>query len=156
MSALLNLKGEWIVSAAAELPGLADWLAAPSGRALRLAPADEPGQLAGRLGELDLIEIEFPRFTDGRGYSFAAELRRAAYAGELRAVGEILIDQVFLLKRVGFSQFALRADQDRTAAVAALARHSDVYQGAADQPLPIYRRHARPVAAIAIRAETGA
>ena len=114
---------------------------------VELGPADDPSQIAEDLASLTLIAIQFPRFTDGRGYSLAVELRRAGFAGEMRAVGEVLIDQVFLMKRVGFTQFALRADQDRTLAVAALTRHSEAYQGGADQPLPAYRRHLRPVAA---------
>lgn len=144
MSAVLSLTGQW-VAAGEELPALADWLADRRGSALRLAPVDQPDALVPHLAELRLIGIEFPRFTDGRGYSLATDLRRAGFKGELRALGDVLIDQVFLLKRVGFTQFALRADQDRAAAVAALARHSESYQGAADQPLPIYRRVARPV-----------
>ena len=146
MSAILTLKGEWIAAPETELPSLADWLAAP-GRAVQLASHEDAAALVAHVGALDLVAIDFPRFTDGRGYSLAAELRRAGFAGELRAVGEVLIDQVFLMKRVGFTQFALRADQDRTLAVAALTRHSEAYQGGADQPLPAYRRHLRPVAA---------
>lgn len=146
MSAILVLSGDWIDLPAATVPTLTDWLAAP-GNAVKLASHEDPAALISRAGELVLVEIDFPRFTDGRGYSLAVELRRAGFAGELRAVGEVLIDQVFLMKRVGFTQFALRADQDRAAAVAALSRHSDSYQGGADQPLPVYRRVARPVAA---------
>jgi uncharacterized protein (DUF934 family) len=146
MSAILTLKGEWIAAPEAEIPGLADWLAAP-GPAVQLASHEDPVPLLERGGALELVLIDFPRFTDGRGYSLAVELRRAGYRGELRAVGEVLIDQVFLMKRVGFTQFALRADQDRALAVAALTRYSEAYQGAVDEPLPIYRRHSRPVQA---------
>jgi uncharacterized protein (DUF934 family) len=146
MSAILTLGGDWLAAPEDELPTLAAWLAAP-GPAVQLAAHEDPAALAARVGELALVAIDFPRFTDGRGYSLAVELRRAGFAGEMRAVGEVLIDQVFLMKRVGFTQFALRADQDRTLAVAALTRHSEAYQGGADQPLPAYRRHLRPVAA---------
>ena len=145
MSAVLTLDGTWL-EAQAELPTLDEWLRTAPGPALRLAPADDAERLAGRVQELALVEIEFPRFTDGRGYSLAVTLRRLGYAGELRAVGEILIDQVFLLKRVGFTQFALRSDQDRAAAVDALTRYSEAYQAAADLALPLYRRRARPLA----------
>lgn len=146
MSAILTLAGDWLAAPDGDIPTLADWLAAP-GRAVQLAAHEDPAPLAAHAGELDLVAIDFPRFTDGRGYSLAVELRRAGFAGELRAVGEVLVDQVFLMKRVGFTQFALRADQDRTAAAAALRRYSEAYQGGADEPLPVYRRHARPVAA---------
>lgn len=129
-------------------PTLAEFLAAPDGaRSVRLAPTDDPAALVPHLAALDLVAIEFPVFTDGRGYSFAALLRRRhGFAGELRAVGDVLIDQIFALKRVGFSTFAVRADQDRDRAVRALSTFSDAYQGATDVALPAFRRHARPPA----------
>ncbi len=68
----------------------------------------------------------------------------ASFSGELRATGDVLIDQLFFLRRVGFSSFVLRADQDRERAIDALRTFSDAYQSAADQPLPAFRRHARP------------
>jgi uncharacterized protein (DUF934 family) len=60
-----------------------------------------------------IIAINFPIFKDGRGYSTAALLRqRFGWDGELRAIGDILIDQLIYLSRVGFDSFALRDDQD--------------------------------------------
>lgn len=113
-----------------------------------LSPADDPAALAPHLSSLPLIAVEFPVFSDGRGYSTASLLRRRyAYDGDLRAIGDVLIDQLFFLRRVGFSSFVLRADQDRARAVLAISTFSEVYQGAADQPLPAFRRHARPAAA---------
>lgn len=107
-----------------------------------LAPADEPGQLAPHVDTLPLIAVDFPNFKDGRGFSTATLLRsRYGFRGDLRAIGDVLVDQLFYLRRVGFSSFALRADQDPAAAVAALRAFSDVYQGSADQPLPYFRRH---------------
>ena len=109
-----------------------------------LAPTDDPVDLQSYLQSVPLIAIDFPVFTDGRGYSIASTLRnRLHYGGDLRAIGDILIDQLYFLRRVGFSSFAPRADQDRAAAVAALRTFSDVYQAASDQPLPAFRRHAR-------------
>lgn len=112
-----------------------------AGLALWLAPTDEPAEVAALLPQLALVAVDFPTFKDGRGYSIAAILRtRYRYAGDLRAIGDVLIDQLFYLKRVGFSSFALRADQDPQAARAALSAFSDSYAGAVDQPLPHFRR----------------
>jgi uncharacterized protein (DUF934 family) len=118
-------------------------LAVRAGLAVWLAPTDEPADVAEFLPQLPLVAIDFPTFKDGRGYSIAATLRtRFAYAGELRAIGDVLIDQLFYLKRVGFSSFALRADQDPQAAAAALGTFSQTYAGAVDEPLPHFRRRA--------------
>jgi len=108
-----------------------------------LAPSDEPGQLAPYLPALTLVAIDFPSFRDGRGYSTAALLRsRYRFRGDLRAIGDVLVDQLFYLRRVGFSSFELRADQDPPAALAALRTFSEVYQASVDQPLPYFRRRA--------------
>ena len=110
-----------------------------------LSPTDDPAALVPHLAAVPLIAIDFPVFNDGRGYSTAAVLRsRYRYRGDLRAIGDVLIDQLFFLRRVGFTSFALRADQDRGKAVTALRTFSDAYQGAIDAPLPAFRRHARP------------
>ena len=102
---------------------------------------DDLRALVPDLDRLAVIAIEFPRFGDGRGYSAARLLRsRYGYRGEIRAVGDVLRDQLYYLKRVGFDGFELRADQDPAAAVAALADFSESYQAAADQPLPLFRR----------------
>jgi uncharacterized protein (DUF934 family) len=116
---------------------LADYLAEPPSPLLGvwLGPADDALALRARIAAsaLPLVAIDFPRFADGRGYSQAALLRnRLRYRGELRAVGEVLVDQLFMLRRVGFDSFALRADQPVTDALAALVRYSAVYQRAAD------------------------
>lgn len=108
-----------------------------------LAPDSEPGKLAPFTQDLALIAVDFPAFKDGRGFSTATLLRtRYNFAGDLRAIGDVLIDQLFYLRRVGFSSFALRADQNRDAAVAALTTFTDVYQASVDQPLPYFRRRA--------------
>jgi uncharacterized protein (DUF934 family) len=105
-----------------------------------LAPGDDLQRLNERIADLPLIAIDFSKFADGRGYSLATLLRtRLQYLGELRAIGEVLVDQVFMLRRVGFSSFALRADQSIEIARAALARYSNAYQSAADGRLPAFR-----------------
>lgn len=81
----------------------------------------------------DLIALSFPAFKDGRGYSQARLLReRHGYTGELRAVGDVLQDQLFYLRRVGFDSFALRADRDAEAALAAFDTFSMAYQPGRD------------------------
>ncbi len=129
---------------------LASWVTDPVSRLQRLAtgvwlaPDDDPAVLAPWLGALPLIAIDFPKFTDGRGYSSAFLLRnRLGFRGELRAVGDVLVDQIWYLARVGFNAFALRADQDVQAALAQLAVFSERYQGSTDQPVPAFRRRER-------------
>ena len=101
---------------------------------VRLSPADDPALIANDLDKLALIAIEFPAFTDGRGYSTATLLReRYGYKGELRAVGDVLRDQIFLMSRSGFTTFALRNDQSVDKAVAAFNDFSSYYQHAADR-----------------------
>jgi uncharacterized protein (DUF934 family) len=93
------------------------------------------------LNRIAVIAVHFPKFTDGRGYSIAHLLRsRYSYRRELRAVGDVLRDQLFYMKRCGFDAFQLRADKDIDAALASLGDFSEAYQGAADQPLPLFRR----------------
>lgn len=100
------------------------------------------------LNRFAVIAVNFPRFTDGRGYSVATLLRtRLRYTGELRAIGDVLQDQFFYLKRVGFDAFAVRADKNVENALRGLNVFSETYQSAVDQPLPLYRRHARRPAA---------
>ncbi len=106
-----------------------------------LAPDDDPRQLAPWLGRLALVAVQFPKFTDGRGYSIATLLRtRLGWRGELRAIGDVLQDQLFALRRVGFDSFALRADRDPQAALVAFGSFTLSYQGAVDDPRPHFRR----------------
>lgn len=131
---------------------LADYLtladAQRAGLGVWLAPTDEPGEFAPHLPTLALVAVDFPSFRDGRGYSTAALLRsRYGFRGDLRAIGDVLVDQLFYLRRVGFSSFALRTDQDPAAALAALQVFSDAYPPSADQPLPYFRRRNAPAGA---------
>lgn len=160
MSRVLLADGSWVADTArlvrdaaghaviaGDVVPLAAWLVlAPTQRAAAgvwLAPDDEPGELAEFTRSLALIALDFPAFKDGRGYSTATVLRtRYRYRGDLRAIGDVLIDQLFYLRRVGFSSFVLRADQDPAAAAAALRPFTDVYQASVDQPQPYFRRRA--------------
>ena len=112
---------------------------------VRLSPSDDPALIANDLEKLALIAVEFPVFTDGRGYSTATLLReRYRYIGELRAVGDVLRDQVFLMARAGFTTFALRDDQSVEKSLAAFNDFSSYYQHAADR---FVDQHALPLAA---------
>lgn len=111
--------------------------------ALLLKNTDDPLDATDIVPRASVIAIEFPRFTDGCGYSIARVLRgRLGYLGELRAVGDIMRDQVFYLMRVGFDAFELRDDEDANAAIAALRDFSAHYQASSNQPLPHFRRRA--------------
>ncbi|WP_319238992.1 DUF934 domain-containing protein [uncultured Propionivibrio sp.] len=102
-----------------------------------------PEEIADDLKHFALIAVNFPKFADGRGYSTARLLReRYGYAGELRAIGDVLRDQLFLLRRCGFDAFALRADKDIRDALAGFEVFSERYQAAVDEPLPLFRRRA--------------
>ena len=106
-----------------------------------LAPGDEPAQAVALFDRIDLIGVRFPTFNDGRGYSTASLLRtRHRWRGELRAIGDVLQDQLFFLRRVGFDSFALRADRNPQRALKAFSTFSDSYQGSVVPDLPHYRR----------------
>jgi uncharacterized protein (DUF934 family) len=109
-----------------------------------LAGSDDPLALAPTLSSLSLIAVDFPKFTDGRGFSIAYLLRtRLDYRGELRAIGDVLPDQLFYMRRVGFDSFAVRPDKDIQQALRSLRPFSDSYQGSWNQAVPAYRRHNR-------------
>lgn len=96
------------------------------------------------INSLPIIAINFPRFVDGRGFSLATQLRtRHHYRNELRAIGDVLRDQLYFMKRCGFDAYAIRADRSAEDALASLRDFSDPYQGAVDNPLPVWRRHTR-------------
>ena len=110
--------------------------------AVRIEPGDEPRALLPHLERLRLVEVNFPAFTDGRGLSAARILREAGYGGELRAVGEVLVDQLAALRRCGFDSFAPEVPMVEEDARAALARWPAAYQPAADGRVPLWvRRH---------------
>jgi uncharacterized protein (DUF934 family) len=97
-----------------------------------LENTDDARVLTQDFDKLALIAVRFPKFTDGRGYSIARELRRLGWQGELRAVGDVLRDQLFYLSRCGFDAFELREDQDGEAALSAFDDFSAPYQSAED------------------------
>ena len=110
---------------------------------LLLREDDDPSDVATAFADIGLIAVQFPKFNNGRGYSVARLLRaRYGYRGELRAVGDVLRDQLFYLQRVGFDAFELRDDQDPEEALHAFADFTCAYQASTDQPLPLFRRRA--------------
>jgi uncharacterized protein (DUF934 family) len=88
-----------------------------------------------------LINVDFPKFADGRGYSAARLLReRYDFTGELRAVGDVLFDQLFSMMRCGFNAMAMRADQNLALAVKGFETFSSPYQGDVNDTRPLFRR----------------
>ena len=93
----------------------------PDERIVRLEPADDPAAVAGELATASRVEVNFPKFGDGRGFSTARLLReRYGYKGELRAVGQITRDHLFFLESVGFDAYELREGENAEEAVAEL------------------------------------
>ena len=87
--------------------------------------------------------MNFPKFTDGRGYTTARLLReRYAYLGEIRAIGDVLRDQLQNLRRCGFDAFAVREGRDLEDALRGFADFSEHYQTAVTEPQPLFRRRA--------------
>jgi len=108
---------------------------------VRLPNTANIAEIAADLPVLALVALEFPKFADGRAYSQARLLReRYGFTGEIRAVGDVLRDQLFFMARSGFNAFELRADRSLEDALEAFKDFSDSYQPAADQSLPLYRR----------------
>jgi len=110
------------------------------GSAVQLEPGQPPAPLLDHLDQIHLIVINFPVFTDGRGFSYARELRQRGYSGELRAGGHFIRDQLNYLHRCGFDAFQMSDDSNLEAALAGLDGFTEHYQAAIDQPLPLFRR----------------
>ncbi|ODU19912.1 MAG: oxidoreductase [Sphingomonas sp. SCN 67-18] len=110
--------------------------------AVRIEPGDDARRLIPHLDRLELIEVAFERFRDGRGYSTARILRESGYTGELRAAGDVLVDQIVHMRRCGFDSFAPWAPLDEAVVKAALDRYDFVYQPAPDGQVPVWKlRH---------------
>lgn len=117
---------------------LGDFLAGGNFAAVRIDPGEDARALLPHLGRLKLIEVAFPKFRDGRGYSSARILREAGFAGEIRAVGDVLVDQLGFMRRVGFDSFAPDARLDLKVVQATLERFPYVYMKAADGKTPVW------------------
>ncbi|WP_414901905.1 DUF934 domain-containing protein [Sphingomonas flavalba] len=110
--------------------------------AVRLEAGEDARLLIPHFARLALVEVSFPRFRDGRGYSSARILREAGYTGELRAEGDVLVDQLLFMRRCGFDSFAPAQPLDPEVVQASLERYRNVYQTAADRSVPVWNlRH---------------
>jgi uncharacterized protein (DUF934 family) len=121
------------------------WLAG-GGRKLgvRLTAAEAPEVLAGRLEILALVALEFPKHRDGRAFSAARVLReRLGFGGELRAVGDVLLDHAFLMVRCGFDAFEPADGATPQAWTRAAGAYRHVYQRASDDRMPAFAERGR-------------
>jgi uncharacterized protein (DUF934 family) len=126
----------------APIVAFADFIGESNATAVRIEPGDDARLLIPHLDQLALVEVTFPAFRDGRGYSAGRILREAGYTGEMRAAGDVLVDQVPLMRRCGFDSFAPRVALDTAVVDASLSRYDFVYQGAADAAVPVWKlRH---------------
>ncbi|MCP3729384.1 DUF934 domain-containing protein [Sphingomonas sp. MG17] len=119
---------------------LDSFLGQSNATAVRIESGEDARALLPHLGRLSLVEVSFPKFRDGRGYSSARILREAGYTGELRAQGDVLVDQIPLMRRCGFDSFAPEAEVDEAVLTASLARYDHVYQTAADAYVPVWKK----------------
>ena len=130
--------------------GLSRWnaeresLVARSGKVGVLLASEETPRDIDALFSLALVALDFPKFADGRGYTSARLLReRFGFQGDIRAVGDVLRDQLFYMARCGVSSFAVKEGKDIQGALDALRDFSVTYQPAADDPRPLFRRVVR-------------
>jgi uncharacterized protein (DUF934 family) len=106
-----------------------------------IASDERPEALKDDISAFPVIAVDFPKFADGRGYSIAYNLRaRLGFTGELRAIGDVLRDQLFYMQRVGFNAFATRPDRNIRDALKGLTDFSETYQTSWDQKTPLFRR----------------
>lgn len=112
--------------ATAELDGL-------NGRyAVTILPGQDVRALLPYADRIARFDVAFPGFRDGRGYSTARILRESGFTGPVRAVGDVLRDQLFYMLRCGFDQFLIRDADPAEAVTSAAQRFTTFYQGAAD------------------------
>jgi len=116
----------------------------PETTGVLLGPDDEPEVLVPWIDRLALVALNFPRFMDGRAYSQASLLRtRLGYQGDLRAVGDVLRDQLVLMRHCGFTSFCIRADKSAAEALKGLSGFDQIYARSVASPEPLYRRRER-------------
>jgi len=108
---------------------------------LQLANDADPLAIEVCLDGVERIDLDFPKFTDGRAYSQAFLLRRRlGFKGDLRATGDVLIDQLVQMQRMGFSSAVLKEGVDASAAQRQFDRFAAFYQGDAVQTAPMFTR----------------
>ena len=124
---------------AVSLDAFLDQLEADS---VRIEAGEDVTELFPYLDRVRLVEVDFPRFRDGRGFSTARMLREAGYKGEIKATGDVLVDLLFFMRRCGFDSFAPNNPLDPVDVENALSRYPNVYQQAAEGEVPIWKlRH---------------
>ena len=92
------------------------------------------------LDNVQRIDLHFPKFTDGRAFSQAFILRRRGFTGDIRAHGDVLIDQLVQIQRSGFSSVVLRDDQNIEHGKKLLSHYKSFYQGDAIHPQPHFAK----------------
>ena len=113
----------------------------PEQKVIRLEPTDDPATVADQLAGAARVEVNFPKFGDGRGFSIGRLLReRYGYKGELRAVGQVARDHLHYMEQCGFDAFLLRDGEDVAEALAAFDDFSEHYQATVAQPVPLFKR----------------
>jgi uncharacterized protein (DUF934 family) len=118
------------------------FLEQPNAVSVRIEAGDDVEQLLPHLERVRLVEVDFPKFRDGRGFSTARMMREAGYTGEIKATGDVLVDLVWFMRRCGFDSFAPDVAIDPEVLEASLNRYPHVYQHAADDSVPIWQlRH---------------
>ncbi|MEJ8848264.1 DUF934 domain-containing protein [Variovorax rhizosphaerae] len=106
-------------------------------KVLQLANDADPQAIEVCLADIERIDLVFPKFTDGRAYSQAFLLRRRlGFKGDIRATGDVLIDQLVQMQRTGFSSAVLKEGVDASDAQRQFDRFAAFYQGDAVQPAP--------------------
>ena len=106
-------------------------------KVLQLANDADPLAIEVCLADIERIDLSFPKFTDGRAYSQAFLLRRRlGFTGDIRATGDVLIDQLVQMERTGFSSAVLKEGVDASDAQRQFDRFAAFYQGDAVQPAP--------------------
>lgn len=121
---------------------LADFSAGSNAAAVRIEPGEDVRSLLPYLGQIKLVEVSFPAFGDGRGFSTAQILRESGYEGELRATGDVLVDQMVFLRRCGFDSFAPDRPLNLVDIEAAMGFFPEYYQKTSDGVAAIWaKRH---------------
>ena len=134
-------------------PMIVPWLLNRNGQSITLANkfkgkvTDDPKALADDVARLPLIAVDFPKFGDGRGFSTARLLReRYGFRGELRAIGDVLRDQLYSMAECGIDAFSLRPDRDPHDALLGLHDFTGLYASSAREPRPWFLRREAPSA----------
>lgn len=134
--------GSIVQDDAPEVLDLEQWLecAQKSERAVVLEPGETLAPLLEHLDEIPLVLVNFPTFMDGRGFSYARELRERGYTGEIRAVGHFIRDQLTYLSRCGFNAFQMDDETQLADALNSLSVFTEYYQASINEPQPLFRR----------------